>query len=79
MFYCFENEKNRKVYICCYLPKVEIKEYNVLIDGKNVFDHPVKSRMKTYDNIQKLATYQGDDYTTVVFWNYIILKTVIIW
>ena len=79
MFYCFENGKDRKVYICYYLPKVEIKEYNVLIDGKNFFDYPVKSRMKTHDSIKKLATYQRDNYTTVVFWNYIILKTVIIW
>ena len=79
MFYCFENKKDRKVYICYYLPKVEIKEYNVLTDGKNFSDHPVESRMKTHDSIRKLATYQGDDYTTVVFWNYIILKTVIIW
>ena len=33
-------------------------------DGKNVFDQLVKSDMRTYDNIRKLATGQGDDYTT---------------
>ena len=31
---------------------------------KNFFDQPVKSDMRTYDNIQKIATGQGDDYTT---------------
>ena len=31
---------------------------------KNVFDQPVKRDMKTCDNIQKIATGQGDDYTT---------------
>ena len=31
---------------------------------KNFFDQPVKSDMRTYDNIQKLATGEGDDYTT---------------
>ena len=30
-----------------------------MIDGKNVFDQPVK-----IDNIRKIATGQGDDYTT---------------
>ena len=37
-----------------YLPKVEIKNYNVMIDGKNLFDQPVKSDMWTYDNIPKI-------------------------
>ena len=46
-----ENEEDRKVHTGHYLPKVEIKEYNVMSDGKNFFDHPVKSRMKTYDSI----------------------------
>ena len=38
------------------LEKVEIKDYNVMIDRKNFFDQPVKSDMKTYDNIWKIAT-----------------------
>ena len=29
---------------------------NIKIDRKNVFDHPVKSNMRTYDNIGKIAT-----------------------
>ena len=33
-----ENEGHRKVHTRYYLPKVEIKSYNVMIDGKNVFD-----------------------------------------
>ena len=35
-----------------------------MIDGKNFFDQPVKSNMRTYDNVRKIATDQGDDYTT---------------
>ena len=34
-----------------YLPKVEVKEYSATIDGKNIFDHPVKSCLTAYDNI----------------------------
>ena len=48
-----ENEGDRKVHTGCYLPKVEIKDYNVMIDGKNIFDQPVKNDIRTYDNIWK--------------------------
>ena len=46
----FENEGDRKVHTGYYLPKLEIKDYNVIIDGKNFFDQPVKSDMKRYVN-----------------------------
>ena len=35
-----------------------------MIDGKNVFDQPVKNHLITYENIPKIATGQEDDYTT---------------
>ena len=35
-----------------------------MIDGKNVFDQPINSDLKTYENIRKIATGQGDDYST---------------
>ena len=57
----FENEDGRKVPTK-YLPKVEIKDYDVRIDGKNFLDLPGKSDMRTYGNIWKIATDQGDDY-----------------
>ena len=37
---------------------------------KNVFDQPVKSNLKTYDSIQKFATGQRDNFTTVCLLNY---------
>ena len=57
MVLSFENEEDRKVRKGYYLPKVEIKDYNVMIYGKNVFDQPVKGDMQTHDNIQKIGTY----------------------
>ena len=60
----FENENDRKVHTGYYLPKVETKDYNVIIDGKNFFDQPVKSDIRIYDNIGKNLTGEGDDYTT---------------
>ena len=46
----FENENDRTSHSTCYLPKVEIKDYNVMIDGRNVFDQPINSMTKTYEN-----------------------------
>ena len=60
----FENENDRKVHTRYYLPKGEIKDYNAMIEGKNFFDQPVETNVRTYDNIQKISAGQGDDYTT---------------
>ena len=60
----FENKDDRTVHTKCYLPTVEIKDYNVMNDGQNFFDQPVKNDLRTYDKIRKFATGQGDGYTT---------------
>ena len=54
-----------------YIPNVEIKDYNAMIDGKNFFDQPVNNDKVTYENIRKIATGQGDDYTTGCLLDYI--------
>ena len=41
-----------------------MKNYSLVIDGRKFFDQPVKNNLITYDNIRKIATGQGDDYTT---------------
>ena len=43
-----------------YLPKVEIKECNVMTDGKNFFDQSINDDTKTYENFRKIATGKGD-------------------
>ena len=40
----FENEEDRTSFSKYYTPKVEIKAFNVLIDGKSFFDVPVKNK-----------------------------------
>ena len=35
-----------------------------MIDGRNFFDQPINSMSKTYENIRKITTGKGDDYTT---------------
>ena len=39
----FENDAQRTSNKRYYIPNVEIKDYNVMIDGKNFFDQPVKN------------------------------------
>ena len=60
----FENDDNRASDDQFYLPTVETKDYNIMINGENVFDQPIKNNKITYENIRKIATGQGDNYTT---------------
>ena len=60
----FENESDRTSHSNYYLPRVEIKDYNVMIKGKDFLDEPISSNIKTYENIRNDSTGQGDDYTT---------------
>ena len=60
----FEDEVQQTSYKRYYLPTVEIENYNVMIDGQNFFDQPVRNNLIRYDSIRKIATGQGDDYTT---------------
>ena len=41
-----------------------------MIDEQNLFDQPVKNNLRTYDNIRKIATGQGDDYSTSCLLDY---------
>ena len=72
----FENDA-QKISDKRYTPNVEIKDYNVMIDGKNVFDQPVKNDKVKYENITKIATGQGDDYTTGYLLDYTYLKKIL--
>ena len=45
-----------------YVPKVEIKDFNVLIDGKSFFDLPVKNEEEAYEKIIEIS--KNNDYTT---------------
>ena len=72
----FENDAQRTSNKRYYLPNVEIKDYNVVIDGKNFFDQPVKNNKITYENIRKIATGQGDDYTTGCLLDYAYFRDI---
>ena len=44
--------------------RVNVTNYNVLIDGRNFYDQPISDQIKKYDEIRKIATGKGDDYAT---------------
>ena len=70
----FENDTQRISAKDYYLLNVEIKEYNIMINGENFFDQPVKDNKVTYENIRKNETGKGDDYTTGCLLDYPYFK-----
>ena len=59
-----------------FLPRGEIQNYNVLIDGRNFYDQPINDKTKKYDEIRKVSTGYGDDYTIGHLLEYAYLKTI---
>ena len=52
----FENDNGRESHKQNYLPTVETKDYNVMIDGRSFFDESIKNDLKRYDDIKKIST-----------------------
>ena len=65
-----ERERHRKYFY----PRVDITNYNVLIDGRNLDDQPTNDQIKNYDVIRKIATGKGDHYTTGCLLDYQYFK-----
>ena len=65
-----ERDSHRKYF----LPRVEITNYNVLIDGRNFYDQLINDKIKQYDEIRKIATEKRDDYTAGCLLDYIYFK-----
>ena len=58
----FENENDRTSFSKYYVPNVQIKDFNVLIDGKSFFDMPIKNGEETYEQIIEMG--RNNDYRT---------------
>ena len=59
-----DNATNKNSYRKYYLPRLKIKNYNIEIDGRNFYDQSINDLIKKYNEIRKVSTGQGDDYTT---------------
>ena len=55
---------NENTYRKYFLPRLKIKNYNIEIDGRNFYDQPINDLINQYDEIRKISTGRGDDYTT---------------
>ena len=65
-----ERESHRKYFLL----RVNITNYNVLIDGRNFYDQPIYDKIKKYDEIRKISIGKGDDYTTGYLLDYKYFK-----
>ena len=70
----FENDTKRTSHSGYSLPNIEIKNYNLMINGENFFDQIINNNKVAYENIRKIATGQGDDYTTGCLLDYPYFK-----
>ena len=46
-----------------FLPRVKIENYNIEINERNFYNEPINDLIKPYDEVRKVSTGQGDDYT----------------
>ena len=58
----FENEDDRTFFSKYYVSKVEIKDFNVLTDGKTFFEISVKNKEEAYEQIIEMS--KNNDYAT---------------
>ena len=65
-----ERDSHRKFF----LPRVDITKCNVSIYGRSFSDQPINDQIKKYDEIRKIATGKGDDYTTSYLLDYQYFK-----
>ena len=61
---------NRK----CLLPRGKINNYNVLIDGINIYDQPMNDLIKQSDEVREVSTGQSDDCTPGCLLDYAYFK-----
>ena len=47
-----------------YLPRIDLNKYNVIIDGRNLYDNPIESDTEKYRELKKVMIGKGEDYTT---------------
>ena len=68
------NQVIRNSYRKYFLPRIDIKSYNVLFDGRNFYDQPINDSIRKYDEIRKITTGKGDNYATGCLLDYEYFK-----
>ena len=57
-----------------FLSKGLIKNYNFITNGKTFYDQAINSDIKHYEEIRKLVTGQGENYTATCLFDYEYIK-----
>ena len=57
-----------------YLPRIDLKKYNVIIYGRNFYDNPIESDIEKYGELKKAMIGKGEDYTARSFLDYDYFK-----
>ena len=55
-----QRDSHRKYFV----PRIEIKDYKILIDGRNFYDQNISDKITRYNELIKLTTGKSEDYTT---------------
>ena len=56
-----------------FLPREDIKDYNVFIDGRNFYDQPIDDELRKYDEVRNIMS-GNEDYTTGSLLDYAYYK-----
>ena len=65
-----DNEPNRNSRQKYYLPRIDLKKYNVIIDGRNFYDNPIESDIEKYRELKKVMIGKGKGYTAASLLDY---------
>ena len=69
-----DNYVNEEAFNKYFLPKITIEKYNVEIDGRNFYDQAINVSIKQYDEVRKISTGQGNDYTTGCLFRFCLIR-----
>ena len=58
-----DNQVTRNGQRKYYLPRIHLKKYNVIIDGRDFYDNPIESDIEKYRELKKVMIGKGEDYT----------------
>ena len=65
------NSNNVESHKRYYLPRIKIKDYNVLIDGRNFYDQNINDSITRYTELLKFTTGRSEDYSTGCLIDYV--------
>ena len=56
------NQPTRNGHQKYYLQRIDLKKYNVIIDGRNVYDNPIENNSEKYRELKNVMVGKGEDY-----------------